>query len=66
MFKTLYNSTGPMNMKLQSLKTKTKINFYKNMNSYYDEMYIRNFQIEQGPFAKNAQGVSKIYHEVML
>ena len=24
------------------------------------------FQTQQGPFAKKAQGVSKIYHEVLL
>ena len=25
-----------------------------------------NFQIEQDPFAENAQGISKIYHEGLL
>ena len=25
-----------------------------------------NFQTQQNPFAKNAQGISKIYHEVLL
>ena len=26
----------------------------------------KNFQTQQDPFAKNAQGISKIYHEVLL
>ena len=26
----------------------------------------RNFQTQEDPFAKNAQGISKIYHEVLL
>ena len=26
----------------------------------------RNFQTQEDPFAKNAQGISKIYHEVIL
>ena len=26
----------------------------------------KNFQTQEDPFAKNAQGISKIYHEVLL
>ena len=26
----------------------------------------KNFQSQHGPFSKNAQGISKIYHEVLL
>ena len=26
----------------------------------------RNFQVQEDPFSKNAQGISKIYHEVLL
>ena len=53
--------------KLQSLKGKTKLKFYKNISNYYIEMKNRNFQTQdQDPFAKNAQGISKIYHEVLL
>ena len=53
--------------KLQSLKGKTKLKFYKNINNYYTEMKNKNFQTQdQDPFAKNAQGISKIYHEVLL
>ena len=56
-----------MIIKLQQLKCKTKLKFYKNKSIYYNEMKNRNFQIQQqDPFAKNAQGISKIYHEVLL
>ena len=36
------------------------------MSNYYDEMRHKNFQTQEDPFAKNAQGISKIYHEVLL
>ena len=53
--------------KLQSLKGKTKLKFCKNISNYYIEMKNKNFQTqEQDPFAKNAQGLSKIYHELIL
>ena len=52
--------------KYQQLKGKTKLKFYKNISNYYNEMKIKNFQTEQDPFSKNAQGFSKIYHEVLL
>ena len=26
----------------------------------------KNFQVQEDPFAKNSQGISKIYHEVLL
>ena len=26
----------------------------------------KNFQTQEDPFARNAQGISKIYHEVLL
>ena len=29
-------------------------------------MNIRNFKIEEDPFARISQGISKIYHEVLL
>ena len=67
MINTTYNSTEDMITKLQELKGKTKIKFYINISNYYDEMKNRNFQTQgQDPFSKNAQGVSKIYHEVLL
>ena len=52
--------------KLQNLNGKTKLKFYKNISNYYDEMNIRNLKFEQDPFAKYAQGISKIHHEVLL
>ena len=67
MVNTNYNSTEDMINKLQSLKGKTKLKFYKHISNYYTEMKNKNFQTNnQDPFAKNAQGISKIYHEVLL
>ena len=67
MVNTTYNSTEDMINKLQNLKGKTKLKFYKNISNYYDEMKYKNFQTqEEDPFAKNAQGISKIYPEVIL
>ena len=67
MVNTNYNTTEDMIDKLQQLKGKTKLNFYKNISNYYDEMKKKNFQTHhEDPFAKNAQGISKIYHEVLL
>ena len=48
------NSTDDMIDKLQTLKGKTKLKFYKNINNYYDEMNIKNFRYDEDPFAKNA------------
>ena len=62
-----YNSTEDMITKLQSLRGQTKLKFYKNISKYYNEMKNKNFQSHhEDPFAKNAQGISKIYHEVLL
>ena len=67
MVNTTYISSEGMNNKLQELKGKTKLKFYKNISNYYKEMKNRNFQTNnQDPFAKNAQGINKIYHEVLL
>ena len=63
---TTYNSTEDMINKLQSLKGKTKLKFYKNISNYYDEMNNKNFRFEEDPFAKNAQVIGKTYHEVLL
>ena len=49
--------------KLQQLKGKTKLKFYKNISNYYDNM---NIGFDEDPFAKHAQGINKIYHEVLL
>ena len=63
---TTYNSTEDMNKNLQELKGKTKLKFYKNKCKHYDEMKHRNFQTQKDPFSKNAQGIGKVYHEVLL
>ena len=64
MVNTTHIATQDMINKLQSLKVKTKINFYKNISNYYNEMNIRRqsgiFQFEEGPFSKNVEGISKI------
>ena len=66
MVNTDYNSTEDMINKLQELKGKTNLKFYKIISNYYIEMKDKNFQTQQYPFSKNAQGISKIYHEVIL
>ena len=67
MVNTNYNTTEDMIDKLRCLKGKMKLRFYKNISNYYIEMKNKNFQTNnQDPFAKNAQGISKIYHEVLL
>ena len=67
MVNTDYNSTEEWNKKLQELKGKTKLKFFKNINNYYNEMKNKNFQTHhEDPFSKNAQGISKIYHDVLL
>ena len=53
MVNTTYNKTDDMVNKLQSLKGKTKVNFYKNISDYYIEMKNRNFQTQEDPFSKN-------------
>ena len=66
MVNTNYNTTEDMINKLQSSKGKTELKFYKKISNFYTEMKNKNFQTQQDPFSKNAQGISKIYHEVLL
>ena len=67
MVNTEYKPTEDMINKLRSLKGETKLKFYKNISNYYTEKKNKNFQTQdQDPFSKNAQGVSKIYHDVLL
>ena len=67
MVNTTYNSTQDMIDKLQQLKDKTILNFCKNKSNFCIEMKRKNIQTyQQDPFAKNAQGISKIYHEILL
>ena len=68
MVNTTYNSSEDMINKLQSLKGKSKLKFYKIISNYYIEMKNKNYQTQQDqdPFSKNGQGIHKIYHEVLL
>ena len=68
MVNTNYNSTEDMIDKLQSLKGKTKLKFYKKIGNFYIEMKNKKFQTyDQDPFSRYCQsGISKIYHEVLL
>ena len=59
---TTYNSTQDMIDKLQQLKSKTKLKFYKNISNYYDN---KNIRFDEDSFARNVQGISKIYQEVL-
>ena len=63
MFNGTYNSTEHMINKLQELKGKTKLKYFKNLSNYYDNMIII---MDDDLFAKNAQSKSKIHHEVLL
>ena len=52
---------------LQLIKGGIKLKFYKNISDYYKEMKNKNFQSNKiDPFSKNAKGIGKIYHEVLL
>ena len=66
MVNTTYNTSQDMTNKLQSLKGKTILKFYKNVSDYYNEMKHRNFQSQEDPFVKNAQDINQIYHDVIL
>ena len=66
MVNTKYNTTEDMINKLQELKGKTKLKFYKSISKLYDDMTHKHFQTQEDPFSKNAHGVSKIYHEVLM
>ena len=67
MINATYNSSKDMIDKLQSLKGKTKLKFYQNISKYYTGMKNKNFQTNnKDPFSRNAQGISKIYHEVLF
>ena len=70
MVNTTYNSTQDMINKLQQLKGKTKLKFYRNISNFYDEMNIRRqsgtFHFEEIHFSKNVQSIGKIYYEVLF
>ena len=59
-----------MIIKLQNLKGKTEVKIYQLISKFYDEMNFRrqsgNVQFEGDLFSKSVQGISKVYHEVLL
>ena len=62
-----YSSLDNVIDKLQQLKARIKLKFFKKISDCYKEMKNKNFQSnKKDPFSKNAQGVAKIYHEVLL
>ena len=61
MANTTFTSTEDILNNLQSLKSNPKLKFYKKISNYYDNM---NIKMDEDPFARKAQGISKIYHEV--
>ena len=62
-----YNTIEDMINKLQSLKGKTKLKFYKNISNCYNEMKNKNFQTNhEDLFSRNAHGISKIYRDVLM
>ena len=70
MVNTKYNLTHDMIDEWKQLKVKTKLPFYRIISNYYDEFGYRrrsiNFQFEEDFLSKNAQGIRKNYHEVLL
>ena len=63
MVKTRSTSTEEMIKKLQCLKGKTILNFYKNISKHYDNL---NIKMDEDPVSKNAEDICKNYHEVLL
>ena len=59
MVNTTYKSTEDMISKLQQLKGKTKLIFYKNISNYYTEMKNKNFQTQQDPLLKMLKALVK-------
>ena len=64
---SIANSSLDMTNKLQELKGRIELKFYKNISEYYKEMKNKNFQSNNtDPFSRNAQGIGKIYLEELL
>ena len=66
MVNTTNSSSEDMIDKLQSLKSKTQLQFYKNISNYFDDMKHKIFRTQEDLSATNAQGISKPYQEVLL
>ena len=53
--------------KLQQIKGRIKLKIYKNISDFYKEMKNKILQSNKiDPFSKNAKGIGKTYHEVLL
>ena len=63
MVNTIKRSTQEMIDKIQQLKRRTKLKFYKKISNYYDNIFI---SMDKDHFAKSSQSISKLYHEVLL
>ena len=59
MVNTNYNSTEDMINKLQSLKNKTKLKFYKNISDYYTEMKKKIFKLKKILLLKTRKALVK-------
>ena len=59
-----------MIVKLQELKSKTKLKSYQNISNYYAEMGYRSrsntFQFDEDPFIKISERNYKLCHEVLF
>ena len=70
MVNTKHNSIKDMINVLQSLRGRSKLDFYQKLSNYFDEMNYRRqkstFQFEEDPFTKNAERISKTHHQVLL
>ena len=70
MVTTMYNTLEYLNIRLQILKTKTKLNFYQNICNFYDQMnYMRqskSFKFEENPFSKGAQSIAFIMGKALF
>ena len=60
MYNTTFNSTDYMINKIQYLKGKTKIKFYKNISNYYNEMKNKNFKLKKILFLETRKVLVKL------
>ena len=66
MTNTTWSSTEDLTNELQNLKRKTNLNFFKIISNYFNDMKYKKFQSEHNHFSKKAQGIAKIYYEVIF
>ena len=68
MVNTTYISTQELINKIQNLKGKTNLIFFKKIGNLTKWILEDNgnFQFEEDPLSKNVQSIGKYYHEVLL